>query len=57
MAPPFDDGLLDEEELGNERQRRMVLSGQLRAAIENGDIQAYFQPLIRARDMRVESLS
>jgi len=31
----------------------MVLSGQLRAAIENADIQAYFQPLVRARDMRV----
>ena len=28
--------------IGNERQRRMVLSGQLRVAIENGDIQAYF---------------
>jgi diguanylate cyclase (GGDEF)-like protein len=41
------------EELGSERQRRMVLSEQLRAAIENGDIQAYFQPLVRARDMRV----
>src|SRR4029077_5299153 len=41
------------EELGNERQRRMVLSEQLRGAIENGDIQAYFQPLVRARDMRV----
>jgi diguanylate cyclase (GGDEF)-like protein len=41
------------EALGNERQRRMVLSGQLRAAIENGDIQAYFQPLLRARDMHV----
>jgi len=41
------------DELGKERQRRMVLSGQLRAAIENGDIQAYFQPLVRARDMRV----
>ena len=41
------------EELGNERQRRMVLSEQLRGAIENGEIQAYFQPLIRARDMRV----
>ena len=41
------------DELGNERQRRMVLSGQLRSAIENGDIQAYFQPLVRARDMRV----
>jgi diguanylate cyclase (GGDEF)-like protein/PAS domain S-box-containing protein len=41
------------EALGNERQRRMVLSEQLRAAIENGDIQAYFQPLLRARDMQV----
>lgn len=41
------------EELGNARQRRMVLSEQLRSAIENGEIQAYFQPLIRARDMRV----
>ncbi len=41
------------DELGKERQRRMVLSGQLRAAIENGDIQAYFQPLVRARDMHV----
>jgi diguanylate cyclase (GGDEF)-like protein len=41
------------EELGAARQRRMVLSEQLRGAIENGDIQAYFQPLIRASDMRV----
>jgi diguanylate cyclase (GGDEF)-like protein len=41
------------EELGSERQRRMVLSEQLRGAIENGEIQAYFQPLIRARDMCV----
>jgi len=41
------------EALGNERQRRMVLASQLRGAIENGDIQAYFQPLVRARDMRV----
>ena len=41
------------EELGSARERRMVLSEQLRAAIENGDIQAYFQPLVRARDMRV----
>ena len=31
----------------------MVLSEQLRGAIENGEIQAYFQPLVRARDMRV----
>jgi len=41
------------EELGAARQRRMVLSEQLRGAIENGEIQAYFQPLVRARDMRV----
>jgi diguanylate cyclase (GGDEF)-like protein len=41
------------EELGKERQRRMVLSEQLRAAIEHGEIQAYFQPLVRTRDMRV----
>ena len=41
------------EELGQQRQRRMVLSGHLRGAIENGDIQAYFQPLLRGRDMQV----
>jgi diguanylate cyclase (GGDEF)-like protein len=41
------------ETLGNARQRRMALSEQLRGAIENGDIQAYFQPLVRVRDMRV----
>ena len=41
------------DELGQQRQRRMVLSGQLRGAIENGDIQAYFQPLLRPRDMQV----
>jgi diguanylate cyclase (GGDEF)-like protein len=41
------------DELGKERQRRMVLSEQLRGAIENGEIQAYFQPLVRTRDMRV----
>ncbi len=41
------------DELGQARQRRMVLSEQLRGAIENGEIQAYFQPLIRTRDMRV----
>jgi diguanylate cyclase (GGDEF)-like protein len=41
------------EALGKERQRRMVLSGQLRSAIESGEIQTYFQPLLRARDMRV----
>src|SRR4051794_34696373 len=39
--------------LGHERQRRMVLASHLRGAIDSGDIQAYFQPLVRARDMRV----
>jgi predicted signal transduction protein with EAL and GGDEF domain len=38
--------------LGQERQRRMTLSAQLRGAIENGDIQAFFQPLIHTRDLR-----
>ena len=41
------------DELGQARQRRMVLSEQLRGAIDNGDIQAYFQPLVRVRDMHV----
>ena len=41
------------DELGKERQRRMALSEQLRAAIDHGEIQAYFQPLVRVRDMRV----
>jgi diguanylate cyclase (GGDEF)-like protein/PAS domain S-box-containing protein len=41
------------EALGNTRQRRMVLSEHLRAAIQKGEIQAYFQPLLRARDMHV----
>jgi diguanylate cyclase len=41
------------DELGKERQRRMALSEQLRAAIEHGEIQANFQPLVRVRDMRV----
>jgi diguanylate cyclase (GGDEF)-like protein/PAS domain S-box-containing protein len=41
------------DELGKNRQRRMVLSEQLRGAIEDGEIQAYFQPLVRGRDMRV----
>jgi diguanylate cyclase len=39
--------------LGQERQRRMALSAQLRGAIENGDIQAFFQPLVHTRDLRV----
>jgi diguanylate cyclase (GGDEF)-like protein/PAS domain S-box-containing protein len=38
--------------LGQERQRRMALSAQLRGAIENGDIQAFFQPLVHTRDLR-----
>jgi diguanylate cyclase (GGDEF)-like protein/PAS domain S-box-containing protein len=41
------------EALGKERQRRMVLSEQLGGAIEHGEIQAYFQPLVRVRDLRV----
>ena len=41
------------EALGNARQRRMALGEQLRGAIENGEIQAYFQPLLRVRDMHV----
>jgi diguanylate cyclase (GGDEF)-like protein len=41
------------EELGKTRQRRMTLSEQLRSAIDNGDIQAHFQPLVRARDLHV----
>jgi diguanylate cyclase (GGDEF)-like protein/PAS domain S-box-containing protein len=41
------------EALGQERQRRMALSAQLRAAIDNGDIQAFFQPLVHTRDLRV----
>ena len=38
--------------LGQQRQRRMALSAQLRGAIENGEIQAFFQPLIRTSDLR-----
>jgi diguanylate cyclase (GGDEF)-like protein/PAS domain S-box-containing protein len=41
------------EALGQERQRRMALSAQLRGAIENGDIQSFFQPLVNTRDLRV----
>jgi len=40
------------EALGQERQRKMTLSAQLRGAIENGDIQAFFQPLVDTRDLR-----
>ena len=40
------------EALGQQRQRRMALSAQLRGAIENGDIQAFFQPLVHTRDLR-----
>jgi diguanylate cyclase (GGDEF)-like protein/PAS domain S-box-containing protein len=38
--------------LGQQRQRRTALSAQLRGAIENGDIQAFFQPLVHTRDLR-----
>jgi diguanylate cyclase (GGDEF)-like protein/PAS domain S-box-containing protein len=41
------------EELGKTRQRRMTLSEQLRSAIDNGDIQAHFQPLVGARSLKV----
>ena len=41
------------EALGQERHRKVVLSGQLRGAIENGDVQAFFQPLVHTRDLRV----
>lgn len=39
--------------LGQERQRRMTLSEQLRGAIEHGEIEAYFQPLVRSRDHKI----
>ncbi len=39
--------------LGQARQRRMALSGQLRGAIDNGDIQAFFQPLVHTHDLHV----
>ena len=38
------------EEIGRERQRRAVLGAQLKGAIDNGEIQAYFQPLVRTHD-------
>jgi diguanylate cyclase len=38
--------------LGQQRQRRTALSAQLRGAIENGDIQAFFQPLVQTHDLR-----
>jgi diguanylate cyclase (GGDEF)-like protein/PAS domain S-box-containing protein len=37
-------------EIGRERQRRMTLGEQLKGAIERGEIQAYFQPLVRTID-------
>lgn len=39
--------------LGRERQRRLALSEQLRGAIEHGEIEAYFQPLVRSSDHRI----
>jgi diguanylate cyclase (GGDEF)-like protein/PAS domain S-box-containing protein len=41
------------EALGKERQRRAALSEQLRGAIDHGEIEAYFQPLVRTHDRRV----
>jgi diguanylate cyclase (GGDEF)-like protein/PAS domain S-box-containing protein len=38
------------DDIGRERQRRTALSEQLKAAIENGEIQAFFQPLVRTLD-------
>jgi diguanylate cyclase (GGDEF)-like protein len=38
------------DEIGRERQRRTVLSEHLKGAIANGEIQAYFQPLVRTQD-------
>ena len=39
--------------LGHERQRRLALSEQLRGAIEHGEIEAHFQPLVRSDDYRI----
>jgi len=39
--------------LGQARQRRMALSEQLRGTIENGEIQAFFKPLVHTADLRV----
>jgi diguanylate cyclase (GGDEF)-like protein/PAS domain S-box-containing protein len=38
------------DDIGRERQRRTVLSEQLKGAIENGEIRAFFQPLVRTLD-------
>jgi diguanylate cyclase len=38
------------DDIGRERQRRTTLSEQLGSAIENGDVQAFFQPLVRTYD-------
>jgi len=39
--------------LAKERARRAALSESLRRAIENGEVQAYFQPLLSARDQTI----
>ena len=44
------------EELGRERQRRVVLTEHLRKAIDREEIEAYFQPIVRSRDRRVVAL-
>jgi diguanylate cyclase (GGDEF)-like protein len=41
------------EALGAERARRLALSEQLRGAIDHGEIEAYFQPLVRSSDHRI----
>jgi diguanylate cyclase (GGDEF)-like protein/PAS domain S-box-containing protein len=41
------------EALSRDRQRRLALTEQMRNAIDHGEIQAYFQPLVCARSLRV----
>jgi diguanylate cyclase len=44
------------EELGRERQRRVLLTEHLRKAIDREEIEAYFQPIVRSSDRRVVAL-
>jgi diguanylate cyclase (GGDEF)-like protein/PAS domain S-box-containing protein len=41
------------DEMGLERQRRTTLGEQLKDAVENGEVQAYFQPLVRTTDGKI----
>lgn len=41
------------QDIARDRQRRILLSEQLPRAIASGDIQTYFQPLVRNSDLRV----